>query len=559
MNCIRVFDPALLSQGVFYGTRLNPLVGNVSTYGTPAIVADVDPLSTSSYTGQNLYNNTGLGSLTFTTGNSSGNTPGWAVTSSYVKTSVPGDYFEFTCSSYAVDIDYISNTPYGGIAHVLVDGQPSLSFSSLFTNNSYYSHRVYLDGTKHTVRVTNLGDFQTGALAFGSPHDVSGTAGLATSLFIANIGTPFAPAQTWTCYGTTSSTVSVYNGSYTYMGLLTANIANDNVVPGLTMQLTTGSWDITSVANFSTYGSVLELADFKLYTALSSTPLYVTPIMDSGNILTEWPFFEIEQGPNGSTPPTMVLYLSPDGVNFSEYTLGYNITADPSGNNYQRIVYSPPRGAKGRYAYLIGQLPPLSPAWTSDYRIWNWVPETDDYLNSVPSAIFQQPNNYCTIAAEAAILAYLNEQADELALATSVSTSVGYYLYLYGQQYNLVQLPNEGFASYRTRILALTQGRNPASGKVGGSQPFLQSVLSGALLGKPSGVSVVPLARSGTSFVLGFSTLGNSPLGSNVSGFWTYQVTIPLSQLLIPVEDAQSIVKSGYLKPLGYIPYILFS
>jgi hypothetical protein len=237
-------------------------------------------------------------------------------------------------------------------------------------------------------------------------------------------------------------------------------------------------------------------------------------------------------------------------------TLTATAVDDADGNPWQRVVYAG-NAARGRYAQAIGAIRDTNRVWVSDVRGFCWLPERDSFLATLPKVVYSgQQVTLPLLAALAAEWAYVDEQADALLAGANFTTAAGSYLTAYGQEFALPRLPGEGDDAYRARLSTLFSGRatmyQPGQ-LVGGSRPFLQAVLSGAL-GCP--VSVSQLARSGQQFVLGATALP-APLGATAQGYWRWQVQAPFAGLQIAPETAQQVITS--LRPVGSIVSILWT
>jgi hypothetical protein len=186
----------------------------------------------------------------------------------------------------------------------------------------------------------------------------------------------------------------------------------------------------------------------------------------------------------------------------------------------------------------------------SELRTFWWVPERDSFLRLLPAQTYGgQAVTRPLLAALAALFAYVDEQADTLLAGASFATAGGSYLAGYGQQFGMPRLAGEGDAAYRARVSTLFSGRQQ-----GGSRPFLQATLSGAL---GCAVQVAQAPRGSSAFILGSTALGTQGLGQTATGYWSYSVTIPFAGLQVAPETAQQIVYQ--LRPVGAIASILYS
>lgn len=534
----RLIDPAILALGSLSGARFDPYSGNLSAYGSPAFVADVDPASGATiapvYTGS------------------------WTSGGGYTSTSRAGDTATITTSAYGLDIPW-QQSSYGGIAHLWVDGQPRASFSSYDPMTAPF--RLPLDGQAHTVAVTFQGEAVLGVPLFTAPADSAGTPGLAAAIGLTRNGTPVVGAN-YTCYGTYNASVysmTVYQGA-TSLGTIQAGQSKDGLVPGATVSLAApGGWDATSRAAFTATAPTLALGTVTGYTALTANAGYTSPVLDAGNLNEHWAFFECVQGPLGATAPTVQLGIGnsqqPDDT-WTWSTLTPVVTPDPDGNPWQRVIYAGPpvvvpagqQAIRGRFAQFDGTLSDQQRSWVADLRLFHWLPENDPYRLRHPPQTYRGPNVLALIQSLAALDALLRDHAQELALGQAMQTATGPYLAIYGQQFGLPRLPLESDNAYRARLQAILQGRGN-----GGSVPFLQKTLSGAL-GCP--VQVRPAPRGSSSFILGQTALP-APLGTTAVGYWRYVVTIPLDQCALPPETATQVVQR--FKPLGAIVTVQFS
>ena len=584
MLCSRFTDPFVLQQGIFGGTRLNPFIGTVSTYGTPAIVADIDPTSGTTWWTSDILANT-------TKGNLYGNPVNWQsqpvgldwplLPTTTVYSGSPGDYLQWTTSAYAIDIA-VSQSVYGGILHVEVDTQPYFA-TSCFTGVTNPPYRIYLDGQTHTIRLTLLGDYQWGTSVTGSVYTSAGTANISQYIGVANNGTPVHLPGVWTFHGAASS-VSVYDPNNIYKGNVGINTTNTTIIPGVNVSLASGTWTTSDVADLILTGPFAQVQYITQYTALESTATYQSPVLGSGNPNTEWNFWEFDLGGLTTPAPTISAYIGVEGDWTPFGNLVPVIYPDPLGKDFQRVVYSVPSGNAGKKAYLIGVLDGHPDAWISNVRLYTRDTTTDTFLSRFPDPIRSGPNMAQTLLSLEAASAYLDELADEYLASTSISTASGQYLTMYGNQFNLPRNLGEGDNSYRSRLLTLFTGRQN-----GGSATFLQQVLTQALLvensaeiyytapptdpsqiidystisNPPDQVIVSQLSKGGTQFALGMkggvpgNTLGQTPLGSSVQGYWHWMCFIPLRYLAIPPETALNIV--NYFRPTGSIVSIVFT
>ena len=200
---------------------------------------------------------------------------------------------------------------------------------------------------------------------------------------------------------------------------------------------------------------------------------------------------------------------------------------------------------------MIGSLVGSARIWASDIRGWSWLPETDPFLRQrFPPGVYSgQRVTVPFLTAIAAQWAYLDELADELQDGASVTTAGGQYLTNWGTQFAMPRLIGEGDSAYRSRLSSLFAGRDQ-----GGSQPFLQQVLSGAL-GTP--VQVTTASRTTQQFLLGSTgILGVAALGRSAKGDWRWQVKVPFAGLQIAPETALNVITG--LRPPGSIVSVLW-
>lgn len=543
MRTLRLLDPAALGAGVFVGTRLDPLAGTLAAQGTPGLVADVDPAS-----GVTSFPNA-VGALSGTWGQTT-STPLFPIpvggSAGPVTTTADGSAWTLTTTAYAVDIAY-AQTSKGAIGHVTVDGQARLSFDS--SNPQTAVCRVYLDGQSHVVRVTYAGDAVTGTTLVASPTDSAGTPGLAAALTAVRTGGTVI-GDIYTVAATGVAAVQVKNGAGAVLGTLGTGQTSDTLVPGVSLTLSAGAWDATSQANLVVSPPTLTLTGITTYANLATAARYTTPVFDSGVANTQWAFVELLQGPLATTPPTLTFGTgdtpTPDAT-WTWATLAPLAVPDVLGNPWQRVIYAGP-ATRGRYGQAVGTLSNQTRVVISDARLSWWQPETDPFLSRLPRAIYRGPVALAVLTALAALEAHLDEQADELLTGGAISSAAGKYLAAFGAELATPRLLGEPDANYRARLAVLVGGRNQ-----GGSQPFLQTVLSGAL-GCP--VRVSPRARTGTAFALGAKALGTTGLGKSLIGNWRWTVQVPVAQLRVPVETATAIVDQ--LRPLGSLVSIQY-
>lgn len=542
MRTVRLLDPAELAAGTFAGTRLDPLAGTLALQGTPALVADVDT------TGVTNFPNA-VGTLSGTWGQTTNTLlfpiPGGG-SAGPVTTTADGSAWTLTTTAYAVDIAY-AQTSKGAIGHVTVDGQSRLSFDS--SNAQMAVSRVYLDGQSHVVKVTYTGDAVTGTTLVAAPTDSAGTPGLAASLTAVRTGAAVI-GDTYTVAATSTSAVQVKNGALTVLGTLSTGQTSDALIPGVSLTMSAGTWDATSQAHIVVSPPTLTLNAITTYANLATAASYTTPVFDSGVSNTQWSFVELLQGPLGSTPPVLTFGTgdspTPDAT-WVWATLTPVAVPDVLGNPWQRVIYAGP-GTRGWYGQATGTLSNQTRVVISDARLSWWQPETDPFLSRLPRAIYRGPNAQTVLTALAALEAHLDEQADELLTGGAISSAGGKYLAAFGAELQLPRLLGEPDANYRARLTSLVGGRNQ-----GGSQPFLQTILSGAL-GCPVGVSA--RARTGTAFALGGKALGTTGLGQSLIGNWRWTVQVPVAQLQVPVETANAIINQ--LRPLGSLVSIQY-
>lgn len=547
MQCVRLTDPAMLAAGHFAGTRLDPGVGNLAAIGTPALVADIDPA-----TGTTAFL-TAVGALTGAWGQTT-NMPLVPIpsggTAAPVQTDVPGASWTLTTTAYAIDFAWLQSSA-GAIAHLTVDGQPVKGFDS--TRPQGTTFRLYLDGQSHTVTLTYTGDAVLSATLVGTPADSAGTAGLAAALGLSRNGQAVT-GQTWTVRATGTTAIEVLNQASAVQGALTVGQASDTLIPGVTLSLAAGTWDATSVATVVTTAPVLTVATVTTYTGLLASATYTSPVLDSGVPNTAWPLVELVQGPLaapgigvqfgiGETP-------QPD-PSWVWATLRSVTDADADGNPWNRVVYAGAT-ARGRYAQAVGSLDGSVRIWASDLRTWSWRPETDPFLRQrFPPGVYSgQTVTVPFLTALAALWAVLDELADALQDGASVTNAGGQYLTNWGTQFSRPRLIGEGDSAYRSRLASLFAGRGE-----GGSRPFLQQVLTGAL-GTP--VQVTQTARTTQEFALGTTgILGTAALGRSAKGAWRWQVRVPFAGLQVAPETALDVITA--LRPPGSIVSVLWT
>jgi len=338
----------------------------------------------------------------------------------------------------------------------------------------------------------------------------------------------------------------------TLAGSLATGQTSTALLPGVALSLVAGSWDATSKATVTITAPTLGLTNVTPYTGLSATATYTSPVLDSGDALAQWPLLEARQGLVGTPAPTLQFGVGQSATPDATWTwqaLTPTVVADPDGNPWQRVVYAGPP-SRGRFAQFIGGLNDQTSSWVSDLRAFWWVPETDPFRRLFPAPTYRgQGVTAPLLAALAALFAYVDEQADDLLAGAAFTSAYDGYLTAYGLQFATPRLQGEGDSAYRSRLSTLFSGRQQ-----GGSKPFLQATLSGAL---GCVVAVGRTARSSSAFVLGTSALGTQGLGQTATGYWQYTVTIPFADLQVSPETAQQIV--AQLRPVGAIVSILYS
>ena len=531
MQSAHLTDPTVLAQGAFNAARLDPYTGNLASVGTPAIVADIDP-------------STGSAVAISATGTLAGT---WTLSSGSEVTSTVASTWTYVTSAYALDLQYLTPT-IGAIAHVTVDGQARKGFDS--SNSATNFWRLYLDGQQHTVVVTYSGDAVIGTPLIGAVADTAGTAGLAAALRLARTGGAVLGA-TWGFQATSTTAITVLKGGVS-QGSLNSGQTSTTLIPGVSLSLVAGTWDATSQAQGATTAPTLGLTQVTPYTGLAAAASYGTPVMDSGDPQAQWPLVELREGPLGPTAPAIMLGVGQSSTPDATWTwvaLGVTVVADPDGNPWSRLVGAG-NGARGRFAQAILTFQTAQRAWLGDLRLFWWVPETDSFLRLFPAQTYRGPVvTRPLLAAVAALFAYVDEQADNLLAGAALPTAYDGYLSGYGQQFAMPRLAGEGDSAYRARLTTLFSGRQQ-----GGSRPFLQTTLSGAL-GCPVQVTKAP--RGTSAFILGSTALGTQGLGQTAIGFWQWSVTIPFAGLQVAPETAQQIVTQ--LRPVGSIVSILYS
>lgn len=529
MRSLRLIDSALLTQGTCSGVRFDPLAGSLARQGSGALVNDV---ATPGVMGDVSTTGTLAGSW------DAGTSPR-ALNSTATWT--------YTTTAYAVDINVAAQS--GGIGYVAVDGQPRGAFDS----NRAPSYRVYLDGKLHTIVLSFRGTavISTPSLV-GAPTDTSGTAGLAAALTATRNGAATI-TDTFSVTATSPTSVTMRNAAAVVQGTLAAGQSSDTLIPGVTLSLRIGTWDATSVARVQTNAATMRVQSITTYPGMATSAVYVSPVFDSGETGTQWPLVELTQGPLGTSPPLVVVRVGDTPTPDASWTTAVPATSivtvpDTDGHDWQRVVYagSPNRG---RYCQVTGSLVSTSYSWVGDIRVFMWRPESDAFLTRLPREVYRGAVAVGVLAALAAFAAYLDEQADEALGAGSIATAIGPYLSALGTQQQQPRLLGESDATYRQRLSVFLAGKNQ-----GGSQPFLQKTISGAL-GCPCIVS--PRGRSAGGFTLGATPLGVSGLGKTTSGPWRWGVQVPLSQLKVPPDTAVTIINQ--LRPTGSIVAVQFT
>jgi hypothetical protein len=381
----------------------------------------------------------------------------------------------------------------------------------------------------------------------GSVTDTTGT-GLAACLGLTRNGqaTQFA---TWTVNATSSSAVQVKNGG-TVIGTLNAGASSDALIPGFTLALKTGTWTSSNVATVVTNAPILTIGSVTLYTALSTSASYSGPVLDSGRPDTEWPLLEYAEGP--LQPNTVTLSHGagntavPDGT-WNWQTPRTSVWPDPGGGPFQRVVNATP-GLVGRYSQTIATFTGSSLTWVSDITVFFWQPTTDPVRRRFNPAVFFGPlRTMPMVTVEAAINAIQYQNALDFAGGYAALTATGAYLTALGAQFGMGRLAGEPTANYQGRVALAQQGLIE-----GGSRPWLQAVLSGAL-GCP--VSVSPFPRTLTGGFL-FPATFPATFGQQAAGFWRWQVVIPWAQLQAPPETVTAIINQ--VRPVGSVPSILY-
>lgn len=662
MRLLRVRDVPELAAGTFASCRLDYTHGPLWQDGVPAIVADADPASATQQTASAFFGdvgvttgNTGGGGASWVAGSSSSILPFWLFGTAAMETGVPGDYVQWVTTALAIDIAYVAVAP-GAIGHVSVDGQAMLAFNGAESG----SHRIYLDGLSHTIRLTNVGDATLSQALLGTVADTSGT-GLAASLGLCRNGQP-TQALVWTVAAIDGADVGVYNqtlqpvpasaptgtpsgtggsipaGNHTYevtyvnptgetaagtasgtvtttgstssvalasiptgpagttarkvyrsdggayglvltianntattgtdtaatlgaappspgtaktpVGVLADGSNSDQLIPGFTLALNTGTWGSTNVATVQTFAPTLALTTVTTYSALLTTGTYTGAILDSGRPDTEWPLLEYAAGPlpvsgiaisrgAGQTP-------TPD-ASWAWQTPTVATWDDPGGGNFQRVACGTP-GLVGRYSQTVARFSNPAFQWASDIMVWYWQPTTDPTRNRYARSVYFGPKRTVPFVTMLCSVAAIQKQdALDFASGWTAPTATGRYLTALGQQVGVTRRAGESTASYQQRVLLAQQGRDN-----GGSQPWLEQFLSAAF---GCDVAVSPLPRTTTGgMVFPFTFPGT--FGQQASGYWRWQAVIPFDQLAVPPETVAAIVAE--FRPLCSLVSVLY-
>lgn len=541
MLASRLRDPAMLAAGVFTNVRLDAFTGNLAQQGTPAIVADVLASAGVPWTLDTI------GTLAGTWVNEPQGLYGNTFWPNAMGTATAGSTWTLTTSAYAVELQYVLQGV-GAIAHVTVDGQPWQALNTATVQRTPY--RIYLDGQPHTIVVTYTGDAILGTALLDPPTDVSGTAGLAAALGCSRNGQPVL-GETWTVQATSGTQVEVKDGGGTVRGTLAEGNTSDALIPGVTLSLSPGTWDATSIAQIITVAPGLMVGATVLYDALASNATYVGPVLDAGRTDTEWPLLEYAEGPIQANTVTMQRGAGDTAIPDGSWTWqvpSTRVWPDPDGGDFQRVLnYTP--GLVGRYSQTIATFTGSARTWVSDITVFSWQPATDPFRQRLNPTAYKGPTRTVPmVMAHAAIAALQYQDALDFTTGFAPATATGSYLTTLGQQFNTPRLNGEADAQYRARLTLMVAGRNDE-----GSEPFLRAALSGAF-GCP--VVVAPLPRSSSGMVFGSFVLGTRPFGRSAHGYRRWQVQIPIDQLQIPPETAQQIVEQ--LRPVGSVVSILF-
>lgn len=560
MRVARLTDPAEIAAGILSNVRLDYGLGNRWPDGIPAIVADADPSSGTSYTaaacpgatlsagwttfgGADLWLVGALGQAPIGLAAMGGGEPWQAGSTTYYATSTPGATWTLVTTAYRVDVFWITAAG-GALAHVTVDGVAYKGWDASQVGPQPFT--IHLDGQSHTIVVECVGDATISQDMLTSVTDTTGT-GLAACLGLTRNGAA-TQAVTWSVQATSASQVSVYDGG-TLQGTLAAGSTSDALIPGFTLSLKAGTWTTGNVADVVTTAATLTISNVALYTALATNASYTGAILDSGRPDTEWPLVEFAAGPTGAALPMLSRGAGntpvPDAT-WSWQTPTIATWADPAGGEFVRVAAGTP-GLIGQYSQTIATYSGSSLVWASDIAVF-WQPTTDPFRRRLNPAVWFGPTKtgpFLTMLAACAALQY--QDALDFSRGYTVTTATGSYLTALGQQWHMLRLPGEATAAYQQRLALAQQGLFE-----GGSQPWLQATLSGAL-GCP--VAVSPMPR-GTIGGITFPTTFPATFGQQATGYWRWQVVIPFAQLQIAPEAVAGVV--AQVRPVGSVVSVLY-
>lgn len=561
MRVAKLTDPAEIAAGLLNNARLDYAHGPNAQNGVPAIVANADPASGTSYTaasapgatlsagwttfgGADLYDQGAMGQAPIGLAAMGGGEPWQASSTTYYATSTPGATWTLVTSAYRVDLFWITATG-GALAHVTVDSVAYKGWDASQAGPQPFT--IDLDGQQHTIVVTCLGDATISQDMLSTVADTTGT-GLAACLGLTRNGKA-TQAVTWSVQATSASQVSVYNGG-TLQGTLSAGSTSDSLIPGFTLALTAGSWASGNVAEVVTDAATLTISNVTLYSALATNASYTGPVLDSGRPDTEWPLLEFTAGPSTAALPTLSRGAGNTPVPDATWiwqTPTVVAWADPDGGAYRHVAAGTP-GLVGRYSQTVAAYTGSALVWVSDIAVFWWQPTTDPFRRRLNPAVFFGPARtmpFVTMLAACAALQY--QDALDESQGFAVLTATGAYLTALGQQWHMLRLPGEATAAYQQRLALAQQGLFE-----GGSQPWLQATLSGAL-GCPVAVSPMPRGAIGG---ITFPTTFPATFGQQATGYWRWQVVIPFAQLQIAPEAVAGVV--AQVRPVGSVVSVLY-
>lgn len=510
-------------------------------------------------------------------------------------TVTPGSSFSFSYVGVACQFLF-SGGPQGGIAFVTLDGAPRLAVDTYQPTGGTVGYVCPSPRYgPHTAVVTYYGDLNQEGVFATTPANGTGTS-VAPLLSFTRDYRGQTAAGTHTIRALSSSTVSI-DGSGSY-GVGTSV---DGVIPGLAVNIASGTLTTGDTATFTTYATGITVQGAEIATTGSSTATFQTPIIDplanayqtevsvSGAISAPL-FLALFSTPGLVTetmlqPPLPLPFPDPDTTNVALHwtmafweedpanpvtdgwcTVGNSLRpSDPESwwitmaktdwtPQYLKIGHMTRSDGTGIGMMGLGpmpkalfcrvglNIPPLG--FARGLRIYGWDEDTDGDRDRFPMV----PDDDLTRRILGALIASycydVRDYQEDAHNSFSFGTAVGKWLDARGLEWGIARpygMDDEGF-SLLLRFLS-------QSHSVGATENFCNNALA-LILGPGIPFSIHAKQTTTLRWVLGTSRLGvDTYLGPKTIGKFQATIAIDVSALTLPPQTVETLMR--LFRPVG--------